>query len=272
MKCPVRPLDSALLRAAVFGILMLTGIGIALGQARNGPEDPDRYRVEVVLFTQPPIDPGRPEQPGRQAGALGETMAWPLRRVDEGTLGYRQLPVADHSLARAARRISAREGFEVLWHAAWEQPGLGPARAQAVALPMQLGADGISGFVRVSCPGTGRGAADATRGGRDQRLCPRLSSALSACRGRTALRRGRKSPLGHEHQPADAQRPAALPGSSGARTAGSRRPGQRRYELISVLVVGMGCVDGIDVAQIALVIHPRAEYVTFRDGQAHKVR
>ena len=149
MKCPVRPLDSALLRAAVFGILMLTGIGIALGQARNGPEDPDRYRVEVVLFTQPPIDPGRPEQPGRQAGALGETMAWPLRRVDEGTLGYRQLPVADHSLARAARRISAREGFEVLWHAAWEQPGLGPARAQAVALPMQLGADGISGFVRV---------------------------------------------------------------------------------------------------------------------------
>ncbi|MEX0448288.1 CsiV family protein [Spiribacter sp. 221] len=149
MKSPARRPELAFFRAAVFGILMLTGIGIAMGQASDDPDVPDRYRVEVVLFTQPPIDPDRPEQPDPQAGPQAETMAWPLRRDDGGPLGYRQLPASQHSLGRAARRIDSREGFRVLWHTAWEQPGLGPARVQPVALPIQLRAEGISGFIRV---------------------------------------------------------------------------------------------------------------------------
>ena len=141
MKCP--------LFAVLFGMLMLTGTGAVMGQAAEGPDGPDHYRVEVVLFTQPPIDQERPERPSPEAKAMGGTMAWPLHRDDQGTLGYRQLPAAEHSLGRAARRISGRAGFDVLWHAAWEQPGVGPAQAQPVALPIQLRAEGISGFIRV---------------------------------------------------------------------------------------------------------------------------
>lgn len=149
MKRCVRCLEAGFVVAAMIGLLTLFGAGTSLAQAVEGADEPARYRVEVVLFTQPLVDEQRVERPRAEPSALPGPMAWPLRADDAGVLGYRQLPGGDHVLARAASRIDGRAGFEVLWHAAWEQPGLGPARAQAVALPARLRAAGLSGFIRV---------------------------------------------------------------------------------------------------------------------------
>lgn len=149
MRCPARPIRPRLLLAAVISTLTLLGGATANAQDTDATDAPDRYRVEVVLFTQPPVDDGRLERPLPEAVPLPERMAWPLRRTNAGMLGYQALPSASHVLARAAARLDARGGFDVLWHAAWEQPGLGPAQAPAVALPGRLRAEGVTGFVRV---------------------------------------------------------------------------------------------------------------------------
>ena len=130
-------------------LALAAGSDPALGQSSAAQAAPPDYRIEVVVFTQPPLGGERREQPDSTPEPLPGRMAWPLRETESGLLGYRRLAPAAHRLGLAARRLAARSGFNVLWHAAWEQAGLGPAQAPAVALPATLRRDGLSGFVRV---------------------------------------------------------------------------------------------------------------------------
>lgn len=132
-----------------FIILTLSIIGPAQGQDATDASSEPQYRVEVVLFTQPSVNPEDEEQPTAQPQGLTQAMAWPLREADRPGLGYEQLDAATHQLTRAANRLDAQPGFEVHWHAAWIQPGLGRVQAQAVALPFELRADGINGWIRI---------------------------------------------------------------------------------------------------------------------------
>ena len=149
MTCPARKFESGVMLAAAIGLLMLLCAGSVAAQSSATADTATRYRVEVVLFTQPPMDDRRRENPEAEPIPLPGRMAWPLRGDDNGLLGYRQLPAGSHVLGQAARRIEARAGFDVLWHAAWVQPGLGPDQARAVALPPRLRREGLSGSVRV---------------------------------------------------------------------------------------------------------------------------
>lgn len=107
------------------------------------------YRVEMVVFTQPPIDGDREERAPEAVPAFTERMAWPLRAPDTLGLGYAQLPPQEYVLRTAAARLDVQSGFNVLWHGAWIQPGLSRREAEAVALPGELAQFGIRGRVRV---------------------------------------------------------------------------------------------------------------------------
>ncbi len=130
-------------------VLTLSIIGSAQGQDTADADGELQYRVEVVLFTQPSVNPEDEEQPTARPQGLTRAMAWPLRDSGRPGLGYERLEPAAHRLSRAASRLDAQPGFEVHWHAAWVQPGLGRVQAQAVALPFELRADGINGWIRI---------------------------------------------------------------------------------------------------------------------------
>lgn len=138
-----------LVSVALFG---LCGVVIAYSSAaaQSETDQPPRYRVEVVVFTQPALDSGDRAQsrfgpplplPGR---------AWPLRDNERAGFGYARVDPAQHQLAQTAQRIDAQPGFRVFWHAAWEQPGLPEAEAQAVALPWALRREGLTGRIQVN--------------------------------------------------------------------------------------------------------------------------
>ncbi len=133
----------------VLMVLMLSMVGKTQGQVITDTDDTPQYRVEVVFFTQPSINPEEEEQPRGSSPGLTRAIAWPLRESGQPGLGYEQLDLADYRLTRAARRLEAQPGFQVHWHAAWIQPGLGRLQAQAVALPFALRSEGINGWIRV---------------------------------------------------------------------------------------------------------------------------
>lgn len=134
----------------VYVIVFALGLaGVALGQTNDDVDPEPQYRVEVVFFTQPSINPENEEKPAAQSEPLTRAMAWPLRESSRPGLGYERLDPQDHRLSQAASRLAAQPGFDVHWHAAWVQPGLGPLAAQAVALPFDLRAEGITGWIRI---------------------------------------------------------------------------------------------------------------------------
>ncbi|AUB78350.1 hypothetical protein BBH56_04045 [Spiribacter roseus] len=112
-------------------------------------DEPPRYAVEVVVFSQPPVDGERVEAPASDPTPLPPAMAWPLRDPDVGQLGYPRLPVADETLGAAARRIDGTPGYKVLWHGGWDQPGVGEDSAQWVALPRIESMPGFDGIIQV---------------------------------------------------------------------------------------------------------------------------
>ena len=121
---------------------------LALAQAdRQGPDPAPRYRVEMVIFTQPPVGEQVEELPQTERPPRSGTLAWPLRRDASGQLGYPRLDPGEHRLATAARRLAEAAGYRVHWHAAWEQPGLPADAAQAVAI--RPGGSAPSGTVRL---------------------------------------------------------------------------------------------------------------------------
>ena len=124
-------------------------LGVTHAQPDEQPDAIPRYAVEVVVFRQPPMGTTVEEAPSDRPADFRPRMAWPLRPVGTDGLGHERLPAAERRLNRTAGRIDARPDFEVLWHDAWIQPGFDAARAQAVALPPDLTAVGLTGDLRV---------------------------------------------------------------------------------------------------------------------------
>ncbi len=108
---------------------------VAAQQSADSDEAPPRYRVEAIVFSQPPVGADYQEIPRSEPLAPIDGLAWPLRAPGTTGLGFARLPESELRLAGAARRIDSREGFRVDWHAAWEQPGLDRSSAQGIALP-----------------------------------------------------------------------------------------------------------------------------------------
>ncbi len=141
---------SVFLRLAFISIIGLTSLSsVAWAQQAAESSEPELYRVEVVIFTQPPISDQQAEQPPATPPPLPRGLAWPLRAPDTPGLGYVTEAENTYRLADSARRIDAREGFEVLWHTAWVQPGWGRNRAQSVALPSALAEKGLTGQIKI---------------------------------------------------------------------------------------------------------------------------
>jgi len=125
---------------------------VVLSQSSASAEDPEappRYAVEVIVFSQPPVGEGRVEEPASEPTPLPSQLAWPLRDADADRLGYPRLPAAQEGLGAAARRIAETPGYQVHWHAGWDQPGVGEAAAQWVALPSMASMPGLDGIIQV---------------------------------------------------------------------------------------------------------------------------
>lgn len=130
-------------------VLLLALVVTAPVSAQDEDDEPQRYRVEVIVIGQPPIGEDYAEAPSEDPPPLPPRFAWPLQDEGDEGLGYTRLPESEQRLNAEARRLRDREGFTVYWHAAWEQPGLERDRAQHVALPTDLGEAAPRGMLRV---------------------------------------------------------------------------------------------------------------------------
>ncbi|RZU98507.1 CsiV family protein [Spiribacter vilamensis] len=137
-------------RAAALALALVVIAGPASGQAQDDSAAPPRYQVEVIVFTQPPIGESVEEAPGTEPIPLPDRLAWPLGGSDDGLLGYDRLPVSSYQLTDTARRIDARPGFDVHWHAAWNQPGVSRSTAQPLALPAIESIPALDGTIQIS--------------------------------------------------------------------------------------------------------------------------
>lgn len=139
-----------LVRAAALALVLVIITGPAAGQSSDESAVPPRYQVEVIVFSQPPIGESVAEAPSTEPVPLPNRLAWPLGGPGEGLLGYTRLPASSHQLTDTARRVDARPGFDVHWHAAWNQPGVSRSKAQALALPAIESLPGLDGTVQIS--------------------------------------------------------------------------------------------------------------------------
>ncbi len=118
-------------------------------EALTADDPPPRYRVEVIVFKQPPVQGEHQEAPRISPADRLARFAWPLRDPGDEGLGYQRLPSSELQLASAAQRLEMREGFQVHWHAAWEQPGRERELSQAVAMPANPDEVSPRGMIRV---------------------------------------------------------------------------------------------------------------------------
>jgi len=143
---------SALKRVIGAGLCGLFSVVIfcSSAAAQGEVEQPPRYRVEVIVFAQPPLDPTDQARAHRTPAPPLSGRAWPLRDSERVGFGYARLNPGQYQLSQAARRVDAQPGFRVFWHAAWEQPGLPESDSQAVALPWALRREGLTGRIKIN--------------------------------------------------------------------------------------------------------------------------
>ncbi|PWG63215.1 CsiV family protein [Spiribacter halobius] len=104
----------------------------------EGEEALDWYRVEVIVFRQPPLPEQALEAPPLVTSPPDGRPLQSLRSGADGETPFARLAPGALQLGDVARRLERQPGFQVLVHAGWEQPGLGQAEAPYVPLPFQL--------------------------------------------------------------------------------------------------------------------------------------
>lgn len=125
---------------AVIAFLLLTATTLAGAQ--------ERYQIELILFTQPPLPDVQGELPVKNPPPFPAEIAWPLRQPNTLGVGPEALPSDQHRLTGAANRLRNQPGYQVIWHEAWRQSLRGPASAPTVSLPLELRSLGIEGRIR----------------------------------------------------------------------------------------------------------------------------
>jgi len=110
----------------------------AAAQDDGGAGDLDWYRVEVIVFRQPPLPEEPLEAPPLSVRAPSGTPLQALREPADGETPYARLGRGGLALGDLAARLERRPGFQVLWHAGWEQPGLGRVEAPYLTLPPEV--------------------------------------------------------------------------------------------------------------------------------------
>lgn len=115
---------------------LLGGGGVAAQTATDAPQPQGWYAVEVIVFDQRatesnelwPLEPTLPTAPPRLGGlappAVGERIA------------YRRLGPSELALGGIRQRLENANGYEVLYHFGWLQPGVGQSDSAFLPLPL----------------------------------------------------------------------------------------------------------------------------------------
>lgn len=127
-------------RLALAALLLAVALPPAAAQEATPQAEAARdwYRVEVIVFRQPPLPDEAPEAPPLATPPPDGRPLQPLRGGADGETPFARLPPAALELGGVAQRLERQPGFGVLLHAAWEQPGLGRDDAPYVPLPFEL--------------------------------------------------------------------------------------------------------------------------------------
>jgi len=102
------------------------------------------YRVEAIIFTQKDVF-------GDELSARDIVLAYPeyLIDLDNNPVGFTPLPQSEHQLGPDVYSLNRTGVYKVLFHKAWLQPGLAPAKAPWVNIDISDDNTALSGSLRV---------------------------------------------------------------------------------------------------------------------------
>ncbi len=102
------------------------------------------YKVEVIIFTQRDVF-------GEERAPRNITMSYPENLIDlnDNIAGFHLLPNNQRDLGSDAHALNSTGVYKVLFHQAWQQPGLNPATAPWIDIAITKGKTVISGSLRV---------------------------------------------------------------------------------------------------------------------------
>jgi len=123
----LRHLTTAALLAGLLCVLLPAGTALA-------QQEPDWYRVEVIVFRQWAPSAGGGEKPVADAPLPRYRQLTVVHR--SGPRAFRRLPADAMQLQGAADRLQSSPDYEVLAHFGWQQPALAENEAVSIALPL----------------------------------------------------------------------------------------------------------------------------------------
>ena len=102
------------------------------------------YRLEAIIFTQKDVF-------GDELSSRDIVLAYPenLIDLDNNRVGFTPLPQSERKLGPDAYSLNRTGVYKVLFHKAWLQPGLAPARAPWVNIDISDDNTALSGSLRV---------------------------------------------------------------------------------------------------------------------------
>lgn len=102
------------------------------------------YKVEVIIFTQRDVFAN--ELPSRNI-----TMRYPSNLIDleDNTAGFSALPDNQRELGPDVYSLNRTGVYQVVFHKAWQQPGLAPATAPWIDIDIAKDNTAINGSLRV---------------------------------------------------------------------------------------------------------------------------
>jgi len=129
-------------------ILALTVFALLASPAYSNEADAKNkqkwYRLEAIIFTQKDVF-------GDELSSRDIVLAYPenLIDLDNNKVGFTPLPQSERKLGPDAYSLNRTGVYKVLFHKAWLQPGLAPAKAPWVNIDISDDNTALSGSLRV---------------------------------------------------------------------------------------------------------------------------
>lgn len=137
-------LTTLLASLALSLFILVAGPGHASESSANTQPVEKWYKVEVIIFSQ--RDVFADELPSRNI-----TMSYPTNLIDleDNTAGFSALPDSQRELGPDAYSLNRTGVYQVVFHKAWQQPGLAPATAPWIDIDIAKDNTAINGSLRV---------------------------------------------------------------------------------------------------------------------------